>query len=61
MKTNNAFKSRFKVTNNKKVLTRKAGQNHFNAKESRRYQITQKKKLQDFDMSNKSKHRFLNV
>ncbi|MEX1026772.1 MAG: bL35 family ribosomal protein [Candidatus Paceibacterota bacterium] len=59
MKTNKAFANRFKVTGNGKVLARKAGQNHFNGKESRRYQITEKKKLQPFAMPNKAKHHFL--
>lgn len=42
-KTNKSFKKRLKVTKGGKVLSRKAGQNHFNAKESRRKQISQKK------------------
>ena len=39
MKTNKAFLKRLKVTRNGKIVARKAGQNHFNAKESRRTQL----------------------
>ena len=34
LKTHKATSKRFKVTKNKKVLKRTAGQDHFNAKES---------------------------
>jgi len=39
MKTNKAFSKRLKVSRNGKITARKAGQNHFNAKESRRTQL----------------------
>jgi ribosomal protein L35 len=39
MKSNKAFLKRLKITRNGKVVARKAGQNHFNAKESRRTQL----------------------
>jgi ribosomal protein L35 len=39
MKTNNSYLKRLKVTKNGKVLSRKAGKNHFNAKESRSKQL----------------------
>ncbi len=39
MKTNKAFMKRVKVTRNGKVIARKAGQNHFNAKEKRSTQM----------------------
>lgn len=39
MKTNKAFTKRLKVSRNGKISARKAGQNHFNAKESRRTQL----------------------
>jgi ribosomal protein L35 len=39
MKTNKAFLKRLKITRNGKIIARKAGQNHFNAKESRRTQL----------------------
>ncbi|MFA6394108.1 MAG: 50S ribosomal protein L35 [Patescibacteria group bacterium] len=34
MKTHKATAKRFKITKNKKVLKRKAGQDHFNARET---------------------------
>ncbi len=58
MKTNKSFAKRLKVTRKGKILSRKPGQNHFNAKESGRSQIS-KGKSQDFHMSNKEKSRFL--
>jgi len=39
MKTNKAFTKRLKITKNGKVIARKPGQNHFNAKESRSTQM----------------------
>jgi ribosomal protein L35 len=41
MKTNKAFLKRLKVTRNGKIIARKAGQNHFNAKENRNSQLNQ--------------------
>ena len=41
-KTNKSYTKRLKITKTGKVLARKAGQHHFNAKESRRKQISQK-------------------
>lgn len=35
MKTNKAFTKRIKITRRGKLIARKPGQNHFNAKESR--------------------------
>ncbi len=58
MKTNKSFAKRLKVTRNGKVLARKPGQNHFNAKESRRKQL-KKHSMVDFHMTNKEKSRFL--
>ena len=43
MKTNKSFSKRIKVTRNGKVLARKMGQNHFNAKASRVKQLKGKK------------------
>jgi ribosomal protein L35 len=42
-KTNKSFAKRLKVTKNKKVIARRPGQNHFNAKESRRSQMADKR------------------
>ena len=39
MKTNNSLAKRLKVTKNGKVLSRKPGKCHFNAKESRSKQL----------------------
>ena len=46
------------MTKNGKLLGRGTGQNHFNAKESRRSQL-RKKRMSDFAMSNKARSRFL--
>jgi ribosomal protein L35 len=40
MKTNKAFTKRIKITRNGKLIARKPGQNHFNAKESRSTQMS---------------------
>lgn len=40
MKTNKSFTKRLKLTKNGKVLARKPGRNHFNAKESRQKQTS---------------------
>ena len=42
-KTHKSFAKRVKVTKNKKVIARRPGQNHFNAKESRRSQMADKR------------------
>ena len=58
MKTNKSYKKRLKVTRKGKVIGRKAGQNHFNAKESRNKQLD-KKRTVGIEMSPKDKSRFL--
>ncbi|MFT7557715.1 MAG: ribosomal protein L35 [Planctomycetota bacterium] len=58
MKTNKSFAKRLKVTKNGKVLARKPGFNHFNAKQSRSTQLTGKVPVA-FVMKNKEKARFL--
>ncbi|HEC30664.1 MAG TPA: 50S ribosomal protein L35 [Candidatus Yonathbacteria bacterium] len=58
MKTNKSYSKRLKVTKTGKVLARKSGQNHFNAKEKRTKQLAGKKTL-NFTMTGKSKSRFL--
>ena len=40
MKTNKAFTKRVKITKNGKIIARKPGQNHFNAKEGRSTQMS---------------------
>ncbi|MEI6296823.1 MAG: 50S ribosomal protein L35 [bacterium] len=42
MKTNNSYAKRIRITKNGKILSRKAGKNHFNAKESRSTQLSSK-------------------
>ena len=58
MKTNKSYTKRIKVTKNGKIIGRKAGQNHFNAKESRGSQLN-KKRTMTLHFSNKAKARFL--
>jgi ribosomal protein L35 len=58
MKTNKSFAKRLKVTRNGKIIGRKAGQNHFNAKEGRRSQLN-KKRTFSIVMNNKLRSRFL--
>jgi ribosomal protein L35 len=58
MKTNKSYSKRLKVTKNGKILARGTGQNHFNAKESRRTQM-HKKRMTSFAMSNKARSRYL--
>lgn len=58
MKTNKSYKKRIKVTKNGRLLTRKPGQNHFNAKENSNERQGKKRRIQ-FHMTNKEKSRFL--
>ena len=58
MKTNKSFSKRLKVSKNGKITGRKPGQNHFNAKESRRSQMN-KRRSQSVHMSNRNIARFL--
>jgi len=58
MKTNKSYTKRLKVTKTGKILAKKPGGNHFNAKESRTNQLKQRK-WKNFEMKNKAKARFL--
>ena len=58
MKTNKSYTKRLKITKRGKILARKAGQNHFNAKEGRRRQYS-KKHVINFPISNKAISRFI--
>lgn len=58
MKTNKSLLKRLKITKNGKILARKPGFNHFNAKQKRTKQLAGKKD-QAFHMTNKEKSRFL--
>lgn len=59
MKTNKSFAKRLKVTKNGKVIARTPGQNHFNAKESRRRNQLRKKRCAGFVITAKSASRYL--
>ena len=58
VKTNKSFAKRLKITKRGKVLKRKAGQDHFRAKQSRSEQLA-KKGWGNFDVIKKSLDRFL--
>ncbi|MCR4279760.1 MAG: 50S ribosomal protein L35 [Candidatus Zambryskibacteria bacterium] len=58
MKTNKSFSKRLKLTKSGKLLNRKSGRNHFNAKD-RRPSKSAKNKLREFHITNKSGSRFL--
>lgn len=50
MKTNKSFTKRIKITANGKLVARKPGQNHFNAKESRSGRMNRRRSsLMTFD------------
>jgi len=58
MKTNKSFSKRLKITKNGKILSRKPGFNHFNAKQSRKTQLAGRKG-QNFIIKNKPKSHLL--
>ena len=58
MKTNKSFSKRLKLTKNGKILSRKAGFNHFNAKQSRNTQLAGKRTV-NFIIKNKPKSHLL--
>ena len=58
MKTNKSYTKRLKITKNGKIIARKPGQNHFNAKEGRRSQ-QHKRRSQSLIFTNKAKRLFL--
>ena len=58
IKTNKSYQKRIKITKTGKLLTRKAGQNHFNSKE-RRAAKAAKHRGSEFHMSMKERARFL--
>lgn len=58
MKTNKSLLKRLKITKSGKILSRKPGFNHFNAKQRRVKQLNGKK-MSEFKMTNKNKRRFL--
>ena len=58
MKTTKSYAKRLKVTKNGKIVARRPGQNHFNAKENSSSQY-KKGRTQNLNMTNKDKSRFL--
>ena len=54
MKTNKSFTKRLRVTKNGKILGRKPGFNHFNAKKSRTKELAGRKAV-NFNITNKAK------
>lgn len=58
MKTNKSYTKRLRVTKKGKIVARKAGQNHFNAKEDRASRMDRGRK-QTITLSNKDRGRFL--
>jgi len=57
-KTNKSYKKRLKVTKKGKVLQRRPGMGHFNAKESRRGQL-KKKRSKEFGITTKDLGQYL--
>lgn len=58
MKTNKSYTKRLKITKTGKLKSRKPGQNHFNAKASRKSQLD-KKRTADFVLTPRDKRRFI--
>lgn len=58
MKTNKSVTKRLKVTGTGKLMARKAGFNHFNAKQSRTKQLAGRKGV-EFQMSAKLKNKLI--
>ena len=58
MKTNKSFTKRLKLTKNGKIVARKPGKNHFNAKESRSTQMAANR-TQIITVSKKESQRFI--
>ncbi|HEY4494195.1 MAG TPA: 50S ribosomal protein L35 [Candidatus Paceibacterota bacterium] len=58
MKTNKSFLKRLKITKNGKIIARKAGFNHFNAKQSRTAQLSGRKRT-NFIIKNKPRSHLL--
>lgn len=59
MKTNKSYLKRIKVTKNGKLMTRKTGRNHFNAKGSTRTHLRKGRSV-EIQMTNSDRGRFLN-
>lgn len=61
MKTNKSFSKRLKVTRKGKIVARKPGQNHFNAKESRASQMSGRRSqvISEYTMTPKVLQRYI--
>ncbi|MEK9183537.1 MAG: 50S ribosomal protein L35 [Patescibacteria group bacterium] len=57
-KTNKSYKKRLRVTRTGKILGRKSGQDHFNAKKRRQKQLSQKRPTV-LALTNKNLSRYL--
>ncbi len=60
MKTNKSFTKRIKITRKGKLVARKPGQNHFNAKESRNTQLSGRR-TQALALTAKVKQQYINT
>ena len=58
MKTNKSYTKRLKVTKNGKIIARKAGQNHFNARQTGQQRL-RRKRTQGLTLSKRIPRRFL--
>jgi ribosomal protein L35 len=58
MKTNKSYTKRIKVTKNGKLVARKPGQNHFNARQSGRSRLN-RKRTQTLSLGKRITRRFL--
>lgn len=58
MKTNKSYTKRLKVTKNGKIVSRKPGQNHFNAKQSGQKRLNRKRTVL-LTMKSRDRRRFL--
>jgi len=57
-KTNKSYTKRLKVTKTGKVVQRRPGMGHYNAKESRKTQL-KKKRTKEFDIDSKKLGRYI--
>jgi ribosomal protein L35 len=57
-KTNKSYKKRLRITKKGKVVQRRPGMGHFNAKESRKGQL-KKKRMKDFSIDKKTLKHYL--
>ncbi|HEU4677269.1 MAG TPA: 50S ribosomal protein L35 [Candidatus Paceibacterota bacterium] len=58
MKTNKSYTKRIKVTKNGKLVARKAGQNHFNSRQTGR-QRQNRSRTQTLSITKRARNRFL--